>query len=191
MARRGRPPHPDILTPREWEVLAFLREGLSNPEIAGRLGISRDGVKFHVSEILGKLGLSSREEAAAWRREEHRPWWATVAVPVTFLWRRASALPVGVSSVAMALAVAVFAAALAGLGLIAILLMRSDGDGDETPAPAFGAPLDIPARPEQNVLYVIDEDGSGLRELATGDSLWDVQWSPSSQAMTRALRSQS
>ncbi len=51
MGRRGRPRHPDILTPREWEVLALLREGLSNPEIAERLGISRDGVKFHVSEI--------------------------------------------------------------------------------------------------------------------------------------------
>jgi DNA-binding NarL/FixJ family response regulator len=48
MSRRGRPPHPDILTPREWEVLALLREGLSNPEIAERLGISRDGVKFNL-----------------------------------------------------------------------------------------------------------------------------------------------
>src|SRR3990172_11684642 len=108
MGRRGRPPYPDILTPREWEVLALLREGLSNPEIAERLGISRDGVKYHVSEILGKLGLAGREEAAAWRPEERRPWWAAAAAPIAWLWRRATALPVGGSSVAMALAAAPF-----------------------------------------------------------------------------------
>lgn len=65
MNKRGRPPHPDILTPREWEVLGLIREELSNEEIAGRLGISIDGVKYHVSEILSKLGVGSREDLAA------------------------------------------------------------------------------------------------------------------------------
>ncbi|MCH8009406.1 MAG: helix-turn-helix transcriptional regulator, partial [Chloroflexi bacterium] len=50
MSKRGRPKHPDILTPREWEVLALLRESLSNDEIAQRLGISLAGAKYHVSE---------------------------------------------------------------------------------------------------------------------------------------------
>ena len=72
MRRRGRPPHPDILTPRQWEVLALVREGLTNEEIALRLGISADGVKFHVSEILGKLGVTSRNEAARWFDERTR-----------------------------------------------------------------------------------------------------------------------
>ena len=66
MRQRGRPPHPDILTPREWEVLSLLREGLSNREIGDRLGLTRDGVKYHVSQILLKLGVATREEAAAW-----------------------------------------------------------------------------------------------------------------------------
>jgi len=70
MRRRGRPPHPDILTPRQWQVLELLRQGLTNEQIAGRLGISADGAKFHVSEILGKLGVGSRDEAARWQREE-------------------------------------------------------------------------------------------------------------------------
>src|SRR4029079_8804075 len=73
MNRRGRPPYPDVLTPRQWQVLALLREGLSNEQIALRLGISLDGVKFHVSEILGKLGVTSRNEAAQWDGEQRQP----------------------------------------------------------------------------------------------------------------------
>jgi DNA-binding CsgD family transcriptional regulator len=65
MRRRGRPPHPDILTPREWEVLALVEEGASNDEIAQRLGITERTAKYHVSEIMSKLGVSSREEAVA------------------------------------------------------------------------------------------------------------------------------
>jgi NarL family two-component system response regulator LiaR len=52
------------LTPRERDVLALLVKGLTNVEIAGRLSISRSTVKVHVSNILSKLGVSSRGEAA-------------------------------------------------------------------------------------------------------------------------------
>jgi DNA-binding CsgD family transcriptional regulator/photosystem II stability/assembly factor-like uncharacterized protein len=125
MSRRGRPPHPDVLTPREWEVLALLREGLSNPEIADRLGISRDGVKFHVSEILTKLGVASREEAAAWSAASgrRRPWWALALAPIGVAWRKAG----------WALGGAMLVATVAGLGLLAVLLWRGGG----------GAPLDM------------------------------------------------
>jgi DNA-binding NarL/FixJ family response regulator len=51
------------LTARETEVLQLLSLGLSNKEIAGRLGMSEHTAKFHVNGILSKLGAGSRTEA--------------------------------------------------------------------------------------------------------------------------------
>jgi DNA-binding CsgD family transcriptional regulator len=62
------------LSKRQREVLDLVAAGRTNGEIAERLGITLDGAKWHVSEILGKLEVSSREEAAEWwRRERRRP----------------------------------------------------------------------------------------------------------------------
>ena len=57
-------PYTDI-TDRELEILALMVEGLSNNEIAERIFISPSTVKFHVSNILSKLGVTGRTEAVA------------------------------------------------------------------------------------------------------------------------------
>lgn len=64
--RRGRPAYPDQLTPAEWRVANAVRHGGTNEAIAGRLGISRDAVKFHITSITGKLGLSGRAALRHW-----------------------------------------------------------------------------------------------------------------------------
>ena len=53
------------ITEREQEILALMVEGLSNADIAERLIVSQSTVKFHVSNILSKLGVASRTEAVA------------------------------------------------------------------------------------------------------------------------------
>jgi DNA-binding CsgD family transcriptional regulator/catechol 2,3-dioxygenase-like lactoylglutathione lyase family enzyme len=63
---RGRPPHPDVLTPAEWEVLDWLRHGVSRREIARRRRTSLDAVKYHLANITGKLGLRSGAELRQW-----------------------------------------------------------------------------------------------------------------------------
>jgi signal transduction histidine kinase/DNA-binding CsgD family transcriptional regulator len=68
---KGEGPPPDEsepliepLTPREREVLAGAAAGLTNKQIAARLGISDRTVQFHLGNVLGKLGVASRTEAA-------------------------------------------------------------------------------------------------------------------------------
>ena len=124
MGKRGRPRHPDILTPREWEVLELVRDGLTNEQIAEQIGISRDGVKYHVSEILSKLGLGSREEAAAWRAER-RPWWKAGVALLGWPLRQLS-LP----AVAKVVGAATLAAAAGGVGVLVWGVVVTGGPGD-------------------------------------------------------------
>lgn len=70
----GDPPSPlDALTEREREVLALIAAGSSNKEIAAELHLSVGTIKGYVSEILAKLGVSSRTQAALLAVEHQGP----------------------------------------------------------------------------------------------------------------------
>jgi len=60
----------ELLTPRELEVLALLAGGRANKAIARELGVAEKTVKTHVGNILGKLGLSDRTQAALYAVRE-------------------------------------------------------------------------------------------------------------------------
>jgi DNA-binding CsgD family transcriptional regulator/extradiol dioxygenase family protein len=64
--KRGRPAHEDVLTPTEWRVTHAIQHGLSNRDVAERRGISRDGVKYHVANVLAKLNLPHRKAFQQW-----------------------------------------------------------------------------------------------------------------------------
>ena len=101
---------PTELTDRERDVLELLRRDFTNEQIAERLGISPAGAKYHVSQILSKLGVATREEAATLATGEGRRWWARWP-----LWAKIAGA-------------ATSAAALTGLALLAWGVVRTDDD---------------------------------------------------------------
>jgi Tol biopolymer transport system component/DNA-binding CsgD family transcriptional regulator len=152
--RRGRPPHPELLTPREQEVLAFLRQGLTNQQIADRLGISLPGARYHVSEILSKLGVSSRQEAAelsdAGVTSRPRRAYGVLTAPLQKL-----------ASLGFAKGAASAAIVVVGIGLLLLALgvvaMNGRGDGTGTPS-ICGADLEGDACQLGKLAYVQDGD---------------------------------
>jgi DNA-binding CsgD family transcriptional regulator len=142
---RGRPRHPDTLTPRQQEVLDLLRHGLTNEEIAQRLGISLDGAKYHVADILRRLQVDSRYEAAEWRPEPaRRPWYAVLA-PFGLLGKLKAKV------VAQIAGAAIIIGGVAGVALLAWGVVRSSSDAEtvrELPdADRFIAATGLPALP--------------------------------------------
>lgn len=62
-----------MLTNREQQILASLRDGMSNKEIANRFRRTEDTVKFHLKNIYKKLGVSCRTQAILVAMSEERP----------------------------------------------------------------------------------------------------------------------
>lgn len=69
-AAASQPPTSDPLTPREVDVLQWVAQGLGNQEIADKLVIGEATVRSHVSNILSKLHLASRTQAALYALRE-------------------------------------------------------------------------------------------------------------------------
>jgi DNA-binding CsgD family transcriptional regulator len=121
---------PEGWTERQRQVLDLIVKGKSNGEIAEALGLSLDGVKWHMREILSKLGVESRTEAAEyWRRRN--------GLPSRFArsWRAAVGLSLG-----QAAAIGAAAAVCLGAALVAVLFLRNGGDDEAAAVPTETRP---------------------------------------------------
>ncbi len=156
---RSRRRAPGELTPRQREVLDLLAKRHTNGEIAEKLGISLSAAKWHVSEIIGELGVDTREEAADWWRERNGL--------RTRLWRGVSGGMAAATTRPVAIGTAVVAV-LAVIALVAALLWQGGDDegvpftDDETPTATITsaatpatptAPTAATATPDPELVY--------------------------------------
>lgn len=123
--------HREPLTARQRQVLDLIARGYTNGQIADELGITLDGAKWHVREILTKLGVENREGAAAW--------WSQRQSPVRRLERvlRAAATPA-------ALKIAGAAAAVGAVAVIGVAAIALAGARDDQPPPAGASAQETP-----------------------------------------------
>lgn len=140
------------LTQRQRDVLRLIADGRTNPEIAETLGVSLAGAKWHVSEVLSRLGVESREDAAEiWREENSLPRRFTTLVRGL----------VGFGGLKLVFGgVAVAGAIVAGVGAIVVFRdLRADGGSE--------AALTVPALPEfPNAIYTRSQALDVGREMA-------------------------
>jgi DNA-binding CsgD family transcriptional regulator len=135
MARTGyhHASSPDALTGRQRLVLERIAAGRTNGEIASELGVTIDGVKWHVREIFDRLDVSSREEAAEWWRRERSVGRRLIAVPMSLGFG-------GPVAVAAAVGIAILVAVVT-IGVVVAL---------RSPAPAEAPPSSVePALPTE------------------------------------------
>jgi DNA-binding CsgD family transcriptional regulator/outer membrane lipoprotein-sorting protein len=119
------------LTDRQREVLGLISRGHTNAEIAQQLGLPLTSVKWHVSELLAKLGFSSREDAGEFWR-----WRSSRTAQVRH--RAASLLGLGIG-VKKALVGAGSIGATVGAGAVAVVLFANSATEP--------APIDEPGQP--------------------------------------------
>jgi DNA-binding CsgD family transcriptional regulator len=181
-------------TARQKQVLDLLAQGLTNAQIADALGISLDGAKYHVSEVITRLGVDTREEAAEY-------WRAYNGWPRRFK-RFAGGLIAGVS---LRWAGTGFAAVvLAGIVAIVAVMMLQGGeerpasvDDEATPNPTApsGPPSTPVASPPSGEIsgplyrFSRSSDGGGREvvyfDLGAEREVWSVRYgSPGERAVT-------
>ena len=159
----------DSLTPRERDVLRLVAKGKTNWQIAEELGMTFASVKWYVSEVISKLGVTSREEAAAvWHAQSG----------VTRHLRRSMHALAGTLGLKLALGLTGVACA-GGLTVAALTIGDSTFADDDvtptvTPTPTLAS---LPSVEPNRVYVMLDESGIGpaRREFTVSTETLRVQ----------------
>ena len=157
----------ELLTARQCQILDGIAAGQSNSVIAAELGITMDGVKWHVSELLGESGFSSRGELADWWQRETLPRVAPAFLPLRIL-----SHPAPVAAARIVIVFVVAAAIAAGIVIAATRGTRK-------------AAVIVPEAPEK-LAYVKDGDiwmtvlpDGAPHRITTSGQATAPRWSPS------------
>jgi hypothetical protein len=141
-------------------VLDLIRERLTNDQIAERLGITLDGAKYHVSQILSKLGVESREDAARWEPKASHPWWR-ILVPLPMVAKTAG--------------IALTAATVAAIGVLVLGVIQT-GTSRDGLQPADLPPPDVPPalNVEQAIIRAAYVSGGNFKDVHAQASTSDA-----------------
>ena len=159
-------------------MLDLLRQGLANRQIADRLHVSVATANYHVSQILSKLGVGSREEAAAVEIEAAaRPWWR--AFPIGVL------LPARMSIATLRLAAGGVLVAGA-LALVMLALGVLSMESREVTQPALGRLALI----DDGHIWIDDLPDGPPRPITRDHEYLTVAWSPSGEWLLAARKTE-
>ena len=161
------------LSGRQQEVLGLMAEGRTNYEIAEALDLSLEGAKYHVSEILGKLGVDSREEAIAWWRG-HRPVRERLPQRMRFLWPALGWVG-GVAAVGVA--------GLVVLGLALHFVGTSQESLDSGPAAVWVAVANLGSVDSPGHLTLMLPGTQTPAKVLAKGNFYGVAWSPDGQTL--------
>ena len=164
-------PQAETLSERQRLILDGLVAGKSNGVLAEELGITVDGVKWHVSEMLWDTGCNDRHELAAWWRRERGP---RPRTPV-FAFRRPS--PASLAGTMR------FASTLA-LTAVLVAAIYAGWTCSSTAAPATlttASPLGKIAYVQDGDIYVKRLPDGTPQRITTGSKASSPQWSPSGE----------
>jgi DNA-binding CsgD family transcriptional regulator len=167
------------LTERQRQVLRLIAAGKTNAEIGEALNISLDGAKWHVSEILARLDVATREEAAEWWRERERPL-ARLGATLRVLLPGAGWLKVGAATVGLV--------TLSAATIVVLVALRQGG-ANEPPQPTRTTPTPM-ATPSPTATA---SEAAGRTPTATTPSVttrlpaWSQQLPPLVQQVAEAV----
>lgn len=163
------PEHLLAWTPRQVEVLDLLAKGRSNPQIAEELGVSLQGAKWHVREVMSKLGVDSRDGAADyWRQRNGLP---------ARLQRSMRGIAAGLSLKWVAAAGAGIVVALGALAVIVALQNGGETEPvapDETPTVQEGTPTAAPSPAATPTPGATGTPAPGVAAIERASGQWET-----------------